>query len=1726
MSASYQFTVPGGWAGTDDGTWTVSLAANQVFDSNSAAAAAGPIGSFLVQLPRTLTVTGTGDAGVGSGTSGDLRYCITTANADGASGIGDTIQFAAGVTGTIALQTALPTITDPGLTITGPGAGSLTVSRGTGTFRIFNVSPGAGNAVTMSGLTVSGGNSGTGAGIDEASGDLNLTNMVIQNNNSGSIGAGVYNGSTGTLTITGSMISGNSSGSSGGGVANFSTGAMVLTNSMITGNISGANGGGVGLFGTGMNTLTGDSITGNRAAAGGGVFGGNYTVFSVTGTTISGNSSTGAGAGLKATSPSSLTVTGSTLSGNSAGDTGGGLYINANVGGGVVTVSNTTIANNTAVSGGGAELNATGASYFYTLTSDTISGNSATSTSTTAGTGGGGISMLNSTGGPTLTLDNTIVSGNSATAANGFTDLSMPAGGLALNVSYSAIGTTSGYAINGVNSNNLSSASSTPAALLLQPLATNAPGTIQTIAIAPGSSAFDAGDPTLAGQTDERGVSRPQANGVDIGAYELIPGIPAANLTSAPNVTAANAGTANPYQFAVTYTDSTAIKASTIDAGDVTVAGPAGAPAVTVTLVNVSPNSNTSPVVATYQFTVPGGWTGAENGTWTVTMVGNQVSSTSSVAVPAGTLGAFTVAVPETLTVTATTDSGAGSGTSGDLRYCITRANTDGLTGLTDTIVFSASTAGGAVNFADGGSHTINLTAGLQTITDPGLTITGPGAAAVTVAGGAGSFRIFNVSPGAGNAVAMSGMTVSGGNTGTGAGINEANGDLTLTNMVIQNNSSTSFGAGVFNGSTGTLTITGSTISGNSTSVGGGGVVNYGAGAMFLTNCTISGNTSGGNGGGVANFNPGTDTLTGDTITGNRSVSGGGVFGGNGSTWTIGTTTIAGNTATSGGGGMKSTNPAGLTITASTLAGNTTAGIAGGLYVSGAVGAGGVTISNTTLANNTAVSGGGVGLGNLLGTITLTSDTITANTATNANAVPGLGGGGIDVASVNLTAGQSAVVALDNSIVSGNRSANGTGDIAAVPAPVVGATVSVAAQYSAIGNAGGYTLIDGGNNLIGYTLLLGPLGNNGGPTATVPVLAASPLLGVGDPSLDGTTDQRGVSRPQGMGPGARPDIGAYERTANTIGASAAVLNVTAANPPATYTFTVTYADDVPINVGSIDAGDVTITTPAGVSVPTVGLVSVNSSNPIKVIATYQFTAPGGAWTAADGGLYTVVMGSNQVTDANGAVPAGPLAVFQVAVPTTFVVTNTNDDTNPGSLRYAITQANAIAPNPALIVFNTNPANGTDFSQPQTIALTTSLPTVATNLTISGPGQNLLTIASGGFQVLSFNPGTANAGQFADTVSGLTLSGANTAVVGAAVSDTNAAALTLANVVIQNNNTSTTGGALNVASSGTSVTITGSTIQNNSAGGTGGGINVAAAGTAVTISNSVIQGNTSGVYGGGVYVAGSCFLTITGSNISGNSSVSSGGGIGSVAGGGLITITGSTINGNVAGAAGGGNGGGIGNFSTGPVTLVNDTITGNSAGKTGGGFVNSNGNVIITGTTISGNSAANSGGGFANYGQPSLSNSVTITGSTISGNTAASITKGGGGVYFGNSVGSGGFTISNTTIANNTALNGGGIDLNNFGGTLTLTSASITGNTATNPVGGYYGGGGVASSNILGTGPVIALDNTIVSGNSAVNGNTDVSTPVGVLVTATYMLWEAAPDTPSSTWVTISRSGRA
>lgn len=283
------------------------------------------------------------------------------------------------------------------------------------------------------------------------------------------------------------------------------------------------------------------------------------------------------------------------------------------------------------------------------------------------------------------------------------------------------------------------------------------------------------------------------------------------------------------------------------------------------------------------------------------------------------------------------------------------------------------------------------------------------------------------------------------------------------------------------------------------------------------------------------------------------------------------------------------------------------------------------------------------------------------------------------------------------------------------------------------------------------------------------------------------------------------------------------------------------------------------------------------------------------------------------------------------------------------------------------------------------------------------------------------------------------------------------------------------------------TITGGLIEDNRARLSGGGIftyvYVPSNRTAPTLTfggTATVRGNTAAEYGGGV-IAARFNWVITGGTIENNTALKSGGGI-DFSGGSVSRIEGGTVSGNRATGTGSGEGGGGGVSVSrdSQLTLAGGSVTGNTAAMSGGGL-GVGGQVTMTGGSVTGNTAAVSGGGLVVGGQ------VTMTGGSVSGNTVTSgeVNEGGGGVrlYAGAKMtASGGsiqdnrarwgagvsidgpyqtsptaeFTLSGATVSGNVVTdssnNGGGFF--NYG-KLTLTSGSVTGNTATRSGGGVF-----------------------------------------------------------------------
>jgi hypothetical protein len=289
------------------------------------------------------------------------------------------------------------------------------------------------------------------------------------------------------------------------------------------------------------------------------------------------------------------------------------------------------------------------------------------------------------------------------------------------------------------------------------------------------------------------------------------------------------------------------------------------------------------------------------------------------------------------------------------------------------------------------------------------------------------------------------------------------------------------------------FTITAGNANGSYPDNDGGGMFNDYQSSPTLTNVTFSGNSAQ-FGGGMYNYSN-SPTLTNVTFSGNSAHSGGGMYNYSNSP-TLTNVTFNGNSATSEGGGMSNNYQSSPTLTNVTFSDNS-AGAGGGMSNSES----NPPLTNVTFNGNSAQLGGG--MYNYNNSPTLTNVTFSDNSAT-------IYGGGMDN-------NFSSSPTIHNTIFWGNTA---TSDGAQIyndaSSPVVNDSIV----------QGGYA---GGTNIITADPRLGTLGNFGGFTQTIPLLAYSSAINMGNDLTCAVTDQRGIARPQG----AHCDIGAFELVDNT-----------------------------------------------------------------------------------------------------------------------------------------------------------------------------------------------------------------------------------------------------------------------------------------------------------------------------------------------------------------------------------------------------------------------------------------------------------------------------------------------------------------------------------------------------------------------------------------------------------------
>ena len=311
------------------------------------------------------------------------------------------------------------------------------------------------------------------------------------------------------------------------------------------------------------------------------------------------------------------------------------------------------------------------------------------------------------------------------------------------------------------------------------------------------------------------------------------------------------------------------------------------------------------------------------------------------------------------------------------------------------------------------------------------------------------------------------------------------------------------------------------------------------------------------------------------------------------------------------------------------------------------------------------------------------------------------------------------------------------------------------------------------------------------------------------------------------------------------------------------------------------------------------------------------------------------------------------AAHPAAAAGTYTVTSTLDDGSDGTLRSAVSLANA---DPGATVIFGPGVSGVIVLQGAELDVTASM-------TILGPGAGIVQVDGGGaLRLFSITSPTAQV-----ALSGLALQN------GTALNDPNSVTLGAG------------GGIYN----GGTLALTGCTLTGSAASYGGGIYN----GGTLALAGCTVSGNSAdGGAGGGVYNGGA--LALTGCTLTGNHAFYAG----ALYNSGTTTLAACTVSANLALAAIDGNSGtGAGLYNDGGLTMAACVISGNTAyggtfenggvGGMGGGLYNTS-TLALTGCTVSGNHAtpiiggrssgrgsSGLGGGLENQGTATLTDDI-------------------------------------------------------------------------------------------------------------------------------------------------------
>jgi CSLREA domain-containing protein len=565
---------------------------------------------------------------------------------------------------------------------------------------------------------------------------------------------------------------------------------------------------------------------------------------------------------------------------------------------------------------------------------------------------------------------------------------------------------------------------------------------------------------------------------------------------------------------------------------------------------------------------------------------------------------------------------------------------------------------------------------------------------------------------------------------------------------------------------------------------GGGGAGGAGGSVSFAGQAGGYGGFGGGGGTGGGGFPVGPNGLGGlgggaGMIQSNQASGGGGaglggaIFNANG-TISIINSTLANNSAIGGQGGLN-------------IAGNNGQGFGGAVYSY----QGSATITSSTFAGNTP--DGGSAIESYVSPYTL-NNVLLANPSTISRLAPlaDYGGPTFTIAlKANSPAWNGGNDALIGSLTTDQRGGDYQRKLGSHID--IGAFEGVTPEPVAVASATNVTAVGAPSHLItvvyfdDQAINVSSLGNDDiivtGPGGPIPVVFESV-----DMNTNGSPRTAIYSMIPPGGYWNEPDNGIYTITMNpnvvfdtdaptprsvpagnmgqftvtappaTPTAKATASNVT--TPGGTsHTITVTFADDLAIDVTTLGDNDISVKGPTGTLATTLTGVDI-ATNGTPRIATYNLTPPGGSWNGAHAGAYTITMNANSVFDADTptprSVPAGSIGSFTVELPSPFVVNTLNDESvdtdGKLSLREAIIKAEqfpstedevmfdpVLTDNGSVTISLSQFDTGLDNSEVGPTAFV-----IASPMTITGPtGNHGITIARAGatnFRLFHVKPG--------------------------------------------------------------------------------------------------------------------------------------------------------------------------------------------------------------------------------------------------------------------------------------------------------------------------------------------------------------------------------------------------